>query len=146
MKFLTTADVRAVHDLSLARYVWRYLIVFGSTIALDLVLQELAYDLGSPVRTAAVVAYLCTLPTSGTRFRSLARFAIAVGLATLLAAFAATCLSAVGDFRLETTNSIATAIFTTFVCGCIESIWFFWTCLLTPGRVPENSSDRTTTR
>ena len=136
-QFATTADVRAVSDSFVLTYVGRYALAYGIAIALDALLRTIWNDVFTPVGMATMAAYICTAPTARPRFRSLSRYAIALTLSAILAFLAANAYKMAGVDQIVASAWVFTGVFYTVVFGCIESLSFLWTCLLTPGRDPE---------
>jgi hypothetical protein len=103
-------------------------------IAIDLLLRAFSLGLTGPIGPAATAAFICTVPKNKPTFRSLSRFAIAIVLAGIFAFSTAVIYK---SFDIEDPRQfdwVSTGIFYTFIFGCIESISFFSTCVVTPGR------------
>ena len=132
--FATTADIRSPDDSSIWSYVRLYLLMFAGMIGFDLVLCSLSLGFSDPAGPAAMAAFICTMPEQKPRFRSRSRFVIALFLAGVLSYAAAVSYRIAGVGEGAVTTWILNGIFYTVVFGCIESLSFWWTCVLTPGR------------
>ncbi|TWT77168.1 hypothetical protein Pla100_63340 [Neorhodopirellula pilleata] len=133
-QFATTADVRSTGDSTLLSYVRLYTFAFASMIAIDLLLRAFSVGLTGPIGPAVMAAFICTIPKNKPRFRSLSRFAIALVLSGLFAFSTAVLYK---SFDIEDASQFAwvsSSVFYTIIFGCIESISFFATCVVTPGR------------
>ncbi|TWU09908.1 hypothetical protein Pla52o_58170 [Novipirellula galeiformis] len=136
-QFATTADVRAVSDSSIPTYIGRYALTFGIAIAFDVVVRTIWTDVFAPIGMASMASYICTAPATKPRFRSLPRYAIALMLSAIFAFMAANAYKMAGVDEIVTSAWVVTGVFYTVIFGCMESLAFLWTCLLTPGRDPE---------
>ncbi|WP_372721642.1 hypothetical protein [Novipirellula sp.] len=110
-------------------------------IAIDLLLRALSVGLTEPVGPAAMAAFICTVPKNKPRFRSLWRFGIAVVLAGLLALATAVLYKSFGMEEAGKLAWVSAGIFYTITFGCIESLSFWWTCVVTPGRSTANKQE-----
>ena len=137
-QFATTADIRSTDDSPLLSYVRLYTLAFASVIAIDLLLRAFSVGLSEPVGPAATAAFICTIPRNKPRFRSLRRFGIAVVLAALLAFATAVLYKSFGMEEAGELAWVSAGMFYTITFGCIESLSFWWTCVVTPGRSTAN--------
>lgn len=131
--FATTADIRASSDHTLSAYLFRFTALFIASLGIDVILRFAGLGLTTPTVAATMAAYLCTRPSVAPRFRSLSRFGIAVVLSSGLSAFAMFVYEAVGLADPTVMGWVVAAAFYTFVFGFIESLSFWWTCVITPG-------------
>ncbi|MEM1224893.1 MAG: hypothetical protein AAGJ40_04320 [Planctomycetota bacterium] len=137
-KVKTTADVRAISDMPLPRYVCSYGLLYVAAIVV-LVAFDNAFtpdDLNGEgvFGTAAMVAHIATQRQSAPRFRSLTRFAIAAIIAASSAAISWWVVVTHASADIEFASAIGHASFATFIGGAIDAVRFVAACLFTPGR------------
>tara|TARA_A100001391_G_scaffold135241_1_gene94028 strand:+ start:263 stop:694 length:432 start_codon:yes stop_codon:yes gene_type:complete len=141
-RFATTAEIQAVNDSSAFNYAFRYAAFYIAAIALSFVLQVFKLTSTNPTFFAVMVAYLCTRPSTKPRFRALSRFAVAVVLSAILSLLSWLVYRYLGKTESTSAAWVFAAVFYTVIFGNIESLSYWWTCLVTPGRSPETKNER----